>query len=219
MARKARLKSATGIYHILIRGVVEIFRDSEDLDVYEGVLKDLQDEGRGVFYAYALCRDYVFIVAGETDEAIGTLVKRICVRYFDHYSMKYAYSGNMYIDRFRSMPVETAGYLESVLDVMRGCGYLRYREGDDMPVLCSDGHQDGMKVLEFVERPLRITTKALVDYLVREFGFTTKEEFKSRPLGERKKVIVGAKKVGASASQFMDVLGWKYRLVEWMKGE
>ena len=217
MARKARIKSSTGIYHILIRGVIDIFKDKEDLEKYECVMKDLQNEGKGVFYAYALCRDYAFILVKETDEPIGTLIKRLCVRYFDHYSMKYAYGGNMYIDRFRSMPVETAGYLKSVLAVMKECESLVYRECSEMPVLESDNHQDGMRVLQFVKRPVRITTKALVEYLVKEYGYTTIDEFKARPLDERKKVIIGAKKVGASASQFMEVLGWRYKLTEWFK--
>ena len=67
MARKARIKSNTGIYHVLVRAIADLplFTDEEDVKVYTDILDNLQKESRCTVYAYALFPTHVHLLIQE----------------------------------------------------------------------------------------------------------------------------------------------------------
>jgi len=79
MPRKARIKSSTGIYHIILRGINRqiIFEDTED---YVKFLESLtrQKETSGIeIYAYCLMSNHVHLLIKEGNEDLGTVFKRV----------------------------------------------------------------------------------------------------------------------------------------------
>lgn len=127
MPRRARKKSSTGIYHVMLRGIdrAVIFHDDEDCERFLSLMDECRHPLRhagedracpasgsaaGIF-AYCLMGNHVHMLVQEGEEPIEKLMKRIGVRYAAWFNMKYRRTGHVFQDRFRSEPVEDDAYL------------------------------------------------------------------------------------------------------------
>ena len=121
MPRQERLQSATGIYHVMLRGInkQDIFEDDEDyiqfLKILNGLVDRHDDDGHILpahctFYAYCLMTNHVHLLIRERDELISESIKRIGVAYARYYNHKYERNGHLFQDRFRSEPVNSIEY-------------------------------------------------------------------------------------------------------------
>ncbi|ADU32070.1 transposase [Evansella cellulosilytica] len=117
MARQARKKSRTGIYHIMWRGVngQEIFHDDKDRYTFLDILLKYKEEMGLSVYAWCLMSNHVHLLIKEGNESISTTMKRIGVSYVSHYNWKYSTRGALFQDRFRSENVETEKYMRTVV--------------------------------------------------------------------------------------------------------
>ena len=116
MVRSLRKESASGIHHVILRGVSrqEILHDDSDCRRFlDTVLKYKRNAGVQV-YGWCLMRNHVHLLIREGEEEISATMKRIAVSYARYYNDKYEVSGHVFQDRFRSQPVETDGYLMRV---------------------------------------------------------------------------------------------------------
>lgn len=116
MAREARRKSQTGIYHIMLKGIDDrnIFLDEEDKLLFLKKLIAAKDTAEFKLYGYCLMDNHVHLIMEESEE-IGTSIKRITVGYVHWHNNKYGRTGHLFQNRFLSEPVETEGYLLAVL--------------------------------------------------------------------------------------------------------
>lgn len=117
MPRAARQKSASGIYHIMVRGInrQEIFIQDEDYARYLSTLVRMLRIGECTLYGYCLMRNHVHLLIGEGRENIGQVMKRIGSSYVRWYNDRYERVGHLFQDRFRSNPVEGDDYFLGVL--------------------------------------------------------------------------------------------------------
>lgn len=117
MPRRARRKSATGLYHIMIRGInrQSIFEAPGDKVRFLEVLEKCKEVSGFALYAYCLMDNYVHLLLQERDEPIEQIVKRIGSRYVYWFNLKYRRSGHLFGDRFRSEPVENDPYFLTVV--------------------------------------------------------------------------------------------------------
>ena len=126
MGRKPREKSATGIYHVMLRGVnrQDIFEDEEDYIVFKHQLYHVvyfKDENgkpqppRCIIYAYCLMTNHVHLLIRETEEELSTVIKRITVSYAHYYNGKYQHSEHLFQNRFRSEVVNGEAYFLTLL--------------------------------------------------------------------------------------------------------
>jgi REP element-mobilizing transposase RayT len=117
MPRKARTKSSTGIYHILIRGINRqiIFEDDEDYQQYLEVLKEQKEKSGIEIYAYCLMSNHIHLLIKEGSEELGTVFKRIGASYVYWYNWKYNRRGHLYQDRFKSEEVQNDSYFLTVI--------------------------------------------------------------------------------------------------------
>ncbi len=117
MPRKAREKSSTGIYHVMLRGVnrQDIFNDDEDRIKYIHTLKDYKDISEYKIYGYCLMSNHIHLLIKEGKESISKVMKRIGVSYVHWYNMKYDRCGHLFQDRYKSEVVEDNKYLMVVL--------------------------------------------------------------------------------------------------------
>lgn len=126
MARQAREKSGTGIYHVMLRGInrQNIFEDSEDYNRFIKLLYQMvypvDDSGkplpsRCVFYAYCLMTNHIHLLIREASESLADVIKRIGTSYAQYYNKKYQHFGHLFQDRFKSEPVNDNAYFFTLL--------------------------------------------------------------------------------------------------------
>ncbi|MFA9558176.1 transposase [Evansella sp. AB-rgal1] len=109
MPRQARIKSSTGVYHVIFRGAnrQEIFHDDADCSKFlRTVDKYRLLVGMQVF-GWCLMSNHVHLLVKEGEEDISVTMKRIGVSFVAYYNLKYDTSGHLFQDRFRSECVES----------------------------------------------------------------------------------------------------------------
>lgn len=223
MARKARIKSSTGIYHVLIRAIANLplFTDEEDYQIYTSILNELQQQDRCEIYAYALFPTHVHILIKDGSnipdgEMIGGIVKRIAASYSYFFNVKYDHYGPIYMDRFKSNPVETKDYFLKVLDhIGSQATDTKYTCHHIPSILHSSpfkGDREGL-LLDFQPRKPRITDSRLLEFLQNSCSFTNIGEFLQRPEEDITTTIKAAKEIGGSIRQIVRLTGTPYQSV------
>lgn len=117
VARVPREKSASGIYHVMLRGINRqtIFEDDEDRETFIGTVNTFQGDSNYKVYAYCLMDNHVHLLIHELDDSISTAIKRIAARYVYWFNRKYGRCGHLFQGRFKSEVVEDDRYFLTVL--------------------------------------------------------------------------------------------------------
>jgi putative transposase len=117
MSREARVKSRSGIYHVMLRGAnrQEIFHDEEDCLTFLDTIKKYKIKSEMSVYAWCLMNNHVHLLLKEGNEELSITMKRIGVSYVSYYNWKYRTTGHLFQDRFRSENVESHRYLLTVI--------------------------------------------------------------------------------------------------------
>jgi REP element-mobilizing transposase RayT len=117
MPRTARKKSASGIYHIILRGINKqtIFSDEEDNDEFIRIISECKRISGFDLYAYCLMGNHVHLLIKEGSESIEQIMKRIGTRYVARYNRKYQRCGHLFQGRFKNETVEDDSYFLLVL--------------------------------------------------------------------------------------------------------
>ncbi len=120
MARKAREKSSTGIYHILLRANNKLFLNDADKDYFVSLAGEYFRDGVSI-YGYRTENERVHIVLKEHTKTISEAIKGFCTSYARYFNRVHSIDGKLFDGRFKSEPIETDKKLSEVL------GYL-YRD-------------------------------------------------------------------------------------------
>ena len=126
MARKNRVLSSIGIYHVMLRGINRqlIFDDDSDYRKFLMIMSDLlypkNELGEPLppccaFYAYCLMPNHVHLLVHEKAERLPSVVKQVAQRYAKYYNSKYEHFGHVFQDRYKSEPVNTPAYFFTLL--------------------------------------------------------------------------------------------------------
>jgi len=117
MPRRAREKSSTGIYHVMLRGIngQTIFKDKEDYEKLVQIITDYKEVCVYEIYAYCFMSNHIHLLIKEGKEELGVIFKRIGASYVFWYNKKYKRSGHLFQDRYKSEAVENDEYLLTVL--------------------------------------------------------------------------------------------------------
>ena len=127
MARTARIRSNSGVYHAILRGVnkQQIFECTEDylrfLDILRAQTLQEQDETGDsskphcVIYAYCQMGNHVHLLVKESGEPLSETIKRISSSYVYYYNHKYGRIGHLFQERFKSQPVCDWNYFLTLL--------------------------------------------------------------------------------------------------------
>ena len=117
MPRVARRKSATNIYHLMIRGInhQDIFADDEDYKKFTDILARYRAEIEYEIYAYCLLDNHVHLLMKEGNEPLSNTMKRIGISYVQWYNWQYDRKGHLFQDRYKSEVVEDDPYFLVVL--------------------------------------------------------------------------------------------------------
>ena len=117
MARTARIRSGTGIYHVMLRGNNKqtVFTDTHDYVKFLNVLKDCKEKDGFTLYAYCLMPNHIHLLLKDSDIPIGEIMRRISSRFVTWYNIRHSRVGHLFQDRFKSEPVNGDPYFCTVL--------------------------------------------------------------------------------------------------------
>ena len=118
MPRKARIKSSSGIYHIMLRGINKqmIFLDNEDYKKFLCIIKECKAVCEFELFAYCLMGNHIHLLIKEGRERIDLIFKRIGSRFVYWYNKKYSRCGHLFQDRFLSEAIESDAYFITVFN-------------------------------------------------------------------------------------------------------
>ncbi len=138
MARQARLSSATGYYHVVMRGNNKdyIFKDKKDKEFFMEVLHGLKSEGMIDLVAWCLMDNHVHLALKAEIGDLALAMKRLNIRYAMRYHLKNKSVGHVFQDRFASEAIGSDSYLLNVIryihrnpvkaKMVGGCGDYRW---------------------------------------------------------------------------------------------
>lgn len=117
MVRRARTKGASGIYHVMYRGVnrQEIFYDDEDRRKFLEILKKYKEKVALQVFGWCLMDNHVHLLLQVGEEELGATMKRIGVSYALYFNWKYQTAGHLFQNRFHSENVESDEYFRTVI--------------------------------------------------------------------------------------------------------
>lgn len=117
MARAARTKSSSGVYHVMVRGInrQNIFQDDEDKCVFLDRLSCYKNECGVKLYAYCLMSNHVHLLLSESEKPLNEFMKKLGTSYSYRYNRKYDRVGHLFQDRYKSEPVDNDSYFLTVL--------------------------------------------------------------------------------------------------------
>ena len=117
MARQARIKSSSGIYHVMIRGInkEKVFLN----DFYKAklikIIKEIKEEIEFSIIAYCIMDNHFHLLVKDNDDYLAVIMKEVCVKYAMFYNKLQDRYGYVFQNRFRSEAVENERYLLGVL--------------------------------------------------------------------------------------------------------
>lgn len=134
MPRRAREKSNSGIYHVMIRGAnrQEIFHDEEDCVRFLETLERYKKKSEMGVYGWCLMGNHVHLLLHEGIEELAVTMKRIGVSYACYYNSKYKTTGHLFQDRYKSEKIESDEYLLTAIRYIHQnpnkAGMIRYND-------------------------------------------------------------------------------------------
>lgn len=117
MPRSARIKSKTGIYHVMLRGInrQDLFEDDKDRQRFIETLEACKEKSSYTLFGYCLMSNHVHLLLRENLEPLAVTIKRISSSYVYYYNWKYSRCGHLFQERFKSEVVDTDAYFLTVL--------------------------------------------------------------------------------------------------------
>ena len=101
----------------MLRGInrQQIFEEAEDCYKFLAILKEYKEICGYRVYAYCLMGNHIHLLLKEGTEPLEQVFKRLCGKFVYWYNAKYQRTGHLFQDRFKSEPVDTQEYLQTVI--------------------------------------------------------------------------------------------------------
>jgi len=117
MPRQARIKSSTGIYHIMTRGInkEQIFSRIVHKNRVIEIIKNVREDVDFDFIAYCIMDNHLHLLIKADEDKLEILMKKLNIKFAMHYNKIEKRYGHVFQDRFKSEAVENDKYLLGVL--------------------------------------------------------------------------------------------------------
>lgn len=114
--RQNRVKSGSGFYHVMVRGINknDLFLEDEDKEYFLQVLADKKEQCNFLLPAYCLMDNHVHMLIKEQTIGLPDIMKRINVSYAGYFNRKYDRVGPLFQGRYKSEDVEDEKYFLAV---------------------------------------------------------------------------------------------------------
>lgn len=116
MPRTSRQKSATKVYHVILRGNAkqDIFLDNQDFSKFIKEICNTKEKYQYELYVYCLMTNHVHLILYDKNDNLSKALQSLTVSYSSYWNKKYERVGHLFQNRFLSKNVETAEYLKNV---------------------------------------------------------------------------------------------------------
>ena len=116
MPRKARQKSSTKVYHVILRGNAKQDIFLENYDYYKFIKEIKRTKGKYQYelYTYCLMTNHVHLVLYDKMDQLSKLLQSLMISYSSYWNKKTERVGHLFQNRFLSKNVETESYLKTV---------------------------------------------------------------------------------------------------------
>ena len=119
MARQARKISASGVYHVMWRGIdrQQVFLDDADCMKFLSLCAVVVNDEFQIL-AFCLMGNHLHLLIRtrkDTAEMMESAMKRLGIRYAQYYNRRYCRVGSVFQGRYKSVPVQTRNYFLRVL--------------------------------------------------------------------------------------------------------
>jgi len=117
MARQARIKSNSGIYHVMIRGInkEKIFINELYKIKLLDIIREIKEEIDFSIIAYCIMDNHLHLLIKDNDDSLAIIMKKLNVKYAMFYNRLLNRYGYVFQNRFRSEAVENDRYLLGAL--------------------------------------------------------------------------------------------------------
>lgn len=117
MPRTAREISATGIYHVMLRGLDKrnIFLKVRDCRKFLHFVEKAKEKSDFLLLGYCVMPNHVHLLLKTETDPVGDIMKRITVGYVQYHNLAHERFGHLFQNRFRSETVEDDQYFKTVL--------------------------------------------------------------------------------------------------------
>lgn len=117
MARKAREKSESGMYHVVLKGNNKLlFAEDDDYRYFLSLLRKTAERDYVEIYAYCMFSEIAHLVLKEGLRPFGESVKTLVSAYAVRCNEKYSRAGKLFYDRYISEPIESD---DDLIDAVR----------------------------------------------------------------------------------------------------
>lgn len=108
MPRGPRLKSPSGILHVMVRGVgkMDIFPYDSDKYVYLDYIGKIKEEMKFELLAYCLMSNHAHLLLKDDVDCLSLAMKRIGICYAQYFNKCYQRVGHVFQGRFKSQTIE-----------------------------------------------------------------------------------------------------------------
>lgn len=108
MARTARVKSNTGKYAILLKGIDEdVFKAAEKKDAFRGVAEEYLGNA---LLGIRFFSDRTVMIVKESENGISRDMKPVLIKFARAYNRDKNTEGKVFADRFKSVPIENSEF-------------------------------------------------------------------------------------------------------------
>ena len=116
MPRTARIKSVSGYYHIIARGIGKqvLFEEDADYLFFLKILKQYKEEEKFKLLAFCLMENHFHLLV-QIDSGMDRVMNKISTTYAKYYNTKYERIGYLFQDRYKSKAIESGSYLLSAM--------------------------------------------------------------------------------------------------------
>jgi len=116
MPRTFRLKTDESIYHIMCKSITEVdlFKDSEDKEMYLSLIKKYKILYSFKLYGYCLMDNHLHLIIDANGSDISKVMHGINFSYALHFNKKHKRAGHLFRDRFKSKIVANERYLKTL---------------------------------------------------------------------------------------------------------
>lgn len=115
MARQKRTVSETGRYHVLLRGMNNLFADEADYAAFMDIIAKYSRDGGFRLLSYVLLENRVHLVVDTAGGDIGKALKPVCTSYARYFNRTHGENGKLFYDRFKSEPLNSDGELKNAV--------------------------------------------------------------------------------------------------------
>lgn len=165
MPRLSRRLSASGFYHVIIRGNGRqvLFEDDADRHRFLDLLHSKVSESSMAILAWCLMSNHVHLVVADTAAELSRVFHKICCAYAQYFNTRGSHVGHVFQDRFASRAIESEAYL------LRAIRYVH-----DNPAkagICPASSYEWSSFREYVSSPVITDTTIVLDMLGGSEGF------------------------------------------------